>query len=65
MDPIPLMGTAELRVRFGGVSAQRVDSIVRRPDFPRPVAVLAMGRVWHRDDVEAWAAVHRPDPAED
>lgn len=64
MDPIPLMGTSELRIRFGGVSSQRVDAIVRKPHFPRPVAVLAMGRVWHRDEVEAWVREHREEVAE-
>lgn len=66
MDPIPLMGTAEIRIRLGGISAQRVDYLTKRPSFPAPVATLIMGRVWHRDDVERWIREHRPrqdDPA--
>jgi prophage regulatory protein len=65
MDPIPLMGKAEIRTRLGGISAQRVDEIVKRPDFPRPVAVLSLGRIWHRDEVEAWVRERRPKLAED
>jgi predicted DNA-binding transcriptional regulator AlpA len=56
----PLVGTAEIRIRLGGVSAQRVYEITKRPDFPAPVAVLIMGRIWRRADVEAWIAEHRP-----
>lgn len=64
MDPIPLVGVAEIRIRLGGVSPQRVAFITNRPDFPRPVATLIMGRVWHRDDVEAWIRERRPELAE-
>ena len=65
MDPIPLMGTAELRIRLGGVSPQRVDTITKKDSFPAPVANLIMGRVWHRDDIEAWIRTHRPKLAEE
>ena len=62
---IPLMALAEIRVRLGGISAQRVDTITRKASFPRPVAELAVGRVWHRDHVEAWIREHRPALAEE
>ena len=65
MDPIPLMGTAEIRIRFGGVSSQRVDVITKKPHFPAPVATLIMGRVWHRNDIEAWMREHRTHQASD
>lgn len=65
MDPIPLMATAEIRVRLGGISAQRVYEITTRADFPTPVAVLRCGRIWHRDEVEAWVRAHRGEIAED
>lgn len=29
-----------------------------QPDFPEPVAVLAAGRIWSREDVERWAVEH-------
>jgi predicted DNA-binding transcriptional regulator AlpA len=39
-----------------GVTRQRVDAIVRtHDDFPNPIAELRAGRIWRRDDVEAWA----------
>jgi prophage regulatory protein len=58
---LPLMGTAEIRRRFGGISAQRVNEIVKKPTFPEPVADLDMGRIWYRPAVEAWIAEHRED----
>ncbi len=54
-----LMGTAEIARRLG-VSRQRVQQLVGRPDFPRPASELEMGKVWHTEDVEAWIAEHRP-----
>jgi predicted DNA-binding transcriptional regulator AlpA len=51
---IRLMGVDEIRVQLGGISRQRVHQLARRPTFPRPVADLAQGRVWHADDIEAW-----------
>jgi len=54
-----LVGAQEIGVMFG-VSRQRVYQITRRPGFPEPVAVLGLGSVWHTEDVERWAAEHRP-----
>jgi prophage regulatory protein len=51
----PVVGAAEIGRMFGGVSRQRVQQIVNREDFPEPYAVLDMGKVWQRADVEAWA----------
>lgn len=56
-----LMGTAEIRRRFGDVSRQRVYQLTQRPDWPAPLDELIQGRVWKRDDVEDWIKVHRPD----
>lgn len=39
-----------------GVSKQRVGELAVRPDFPRPLARLACGRIWDLDEVEAWLA---------
>lgn len=61
MEPIPLVGIAEIRVRLGGISSQRADAITKKPSFPRPLWTLTMGRVWVRDEVEAWIAEHRQD----
>lgn len=65
MEPIPLVGIAEIRIRLGGISSQRADAITKKPSFPRPVWTLIMGRVWSRDEVEQWIAEHRDDPAGD
>lgn len=54
MTEIVLLGISELRVRFGGVSRQRVDQLTRRADFPKPLADLAQGRIWLGADVERW-----------
>lgn len=46
-------GTAEIGMAFG-VNRQRVQQLVHRPDFPAPVADLAMGKVWESADVHRW-----------
>jgi len=52
---LELMGVAEVCALLG-VSKQRVDQLVRtHPDFPRPVAELAAGRIWLRADILKWA----------
>jgi len=48
-----LVGAHELE-KLLGVSRQRVHQLTRRSDFPAPVAVLGMGKVWHTEDVLAW-----------
>ncbi len=48
-----LVGAAEIAGLLG-VSRQRVTQLTGRPDFPAPVAVLAMGKVWRLDEVEDW-----------
>ena len=55
-----LMGAAEIGMRLG-VSRQRVQQLVSRPDFPAPVVVLGMGKVWESEAVEQWISEHRPD----
>jgi predicted DNA-binding transcriptional regulator AlpA len=54
-----VMGAAEIAQRLG-VSRQRVQQLVRRPDWPEPIAELTMGKVWRTSDVEAWIREHRP-----
>lgn len=49
-----LVGAQEI-ARMLGVSRQRVTQLAARPDFPAPVVVLAMGKVWHTEEVAAWA----------
>lgn len=55
--PGPYMGTGEIR-RELGVSRQRVQQLTTSRDFPEPSDVLAAGKVWKREDVEAWARSH-------
>jgi len=50
----PLVGVAEA-AQILGWDRRRVITYVNRGSFPIPVASLASGRVWRRDDVEAFA----------
>ncbi len=55
-----LMGPREI-AQLLGVTQGRVSQLARDyDDFLRPVAELAIGRVWRRADIEAWIARH-PD----
>ena len=60
-----LVGSAEIGRMLGGISRQRVQQIINRPDFPDPDAVLEMGKVWKREDVAAWARSHGRAVADD
>lgn len=51
---LDLMGTTEI-AELLGVSRQRADQLSRTDGFPEPVAEIAAGRIWLREDVEAWA----------
>lgn len=57
------MGAAEIAQRLG-VSRQRVQQLVKRPDFPAAAQVLATGKVWRGEAVEDWIREHRPARAE-
>ena len=50
-----LMGTAEVAALLQ-VSRQRVLQLAQRDDFPKPLAVLKMGKVWRAADIRRWAA---------
>lgn len=54
------MGAYEIRMRLG-VSRQRVEQLMKRPDWPEPYEALATGRIWRTEDIEAWIRVHRPN----
>lgn len=51
--PDDLMSTIEI-AELLGVSRQRVDKLSRSDQFPSPMADLAIGRVWRRQDIEDW-----------
>lgn len=54
------MGQYEIADRLG-VTRQRVQQLTARVDWPEPKIVLAMGKIWATDDIEAWIRDHRPD----
>jgi predicted DNA-binding transcriptional regulator AlpA len=58
LDMGQLAGAAEIGRMLGGISRQRVQQLVNRDDFPAPFDWLEMGKVWKREDVEAWARSH-------
>jgi predicted DNA-binding transcriptional regulator AlpA len=51
---VDLMSTVEI-AELLGVSRQRVDQLSRSDQFPEPAAELAVGRVWAKADIVAWA----------
>ena len=53
----PVMAFAELAVVLG-VSKTRVTALMARPDFPAPIAVLTVGRIWATSDVAAYCERH-------
>jgi hypothetical protein len=53
-----LVGVAEAAAILGW-DKRRVATYVERGSFPAPVASLASGRVWRREDVEAFARAFR------
>ena len=56
--PHHLVGSAEIAEMLD-VSRQYVDRLSRASTFPEPEVELASGRVWSREDVEAWAREFR------
>ena len=53
-----LVGVSEA-AEILGWDRRRVATYVSRGAFPAPIALLASGRVWRRDDVEAFASDRR------
>lgn len=52
--PSHLMGVAEI-AELLNVTRQRVHQLRALDGFPEPTASLAIGDVWLRSDIEAWA----------
>jgi prophage regulatory protein len=50
----PVVAQAEV-VQMLGISRRRMTTLAGRPDFPAPIAMLSIGRVWSYDDVKDWA----------
>lgn len=55
--PRGFVGIYEIAAALG-VSRQRADQITRERDFPQPVEVLHMGRVWRKREFEEWRKRH-------
>jgi hypothetical protein len=53
-----LVGVAEAAAILGW-DKRRVATYIERGSFPAPIASLAAGRIWRRDDVEAFARAFR------
>ena len=50
----PLVAAQEIALMLD-VSRQRVSQLAASAGFPEPVAELGVGRIWLREDIEAWA----------
>jgi prophage regulatory protein len=57
-EALRIVGAYEIRILLG-VSRQRAYQLAERPDFPKPIATLAQGKIWALDDIEAWIAANR------
>ena len=63
VDQVDVVGVPEM-ARILGVSRQRVYQLIEAyDDFPRPVAELAVGRIWSRVAVEEWNRLHGDRPS--
>lgn len=51
---VDLVGVTEIADLLG-VSRQRADQLANSEGFAQPVGEIAAGRIWKREDVEAWA----------
>lgn len=60
-DGSELVGTTEI-TEILRVSRQRVYQLSRLPDWPEPIARLAMGAIWRKADIETWARSRGRDP---
>ncbi|MDQ6949493.1 MAG: DNA-binding protein [Actinomycetota bacterium] len=49
-----LVGLKEIAEMLG-VTTSRAHQLAATTDFPTPEAEISAGRIWRREDVEAWA----------
>ena len=55
---LDLVGVAEIAEMLGR-TRQRVHQLIRENhDFPQPVAELSAGKIWLRQDIQAWVEKH-------
>jgi prophage regulatory protein len=64
MPSLPPLVAAHEIAQMLGVSRQRVSQLAISEGFPEPAAILTVGRIWLREDIEDWAkATGRTIPA--
>lgn len=56
MPSLPPLVAAHEIAQMLGVSRQRVSQLAATNGFPDPAAILMVGRIWLREDIEEWAA---------
>lgn len=54
MDQPPVVAMHEVGAMLG-LTRRRVATLVAREDFPAPLAILTVGRIWTSDGVRKWA----------
>jgi prophage regulatory protein len=59
VSPDELAGVSEIAEMLG-VTRATAARYVERDDFPEPYERLARGRVWRRDEVDAWGREKLP-----
>jgi predicted DNA-binding transcriptional regulator AlpA len=57
-DLVSISGIAEMF----GIAAMTAHRYTERPAFPEPLGRAGGGRVWLRQDVDAWGKAHLPLP---
>jgi hypothetical protein len=55
VEVIPRIAGVAEAAEITGWDKRRVVTYIDRGSFPEPITTLASGRIWLRDDVEAWA----------
>jgi predicted nucleotidyltransferase len=56
----PLLGTREAAAVYGVNVPNFIRDWASRPDFPTPVATVSAGRIWRREDLEAYRTASGP-----
>jgi hypothetical protein len=59
VEVLPMLAGVAEAAAILGWDRRRVVTYIDRGSFPSPIASLASGRVWIRDDVEAFARAFR------
>jgi predicted DNA-binding transcriptional regulator AlpA len=49
-----VVAAAEVALMLG-LSRQRVTQLTAKPDFPKPLTTLTVGKIWSYADIKEWA----------